>query len=60
MINGDADDTAAIDGVDALYAAAPGTKRWVVLPGADHNSLDVDPLLGYAVDLAAAWFVEHL
>lgn len=60
MINGAADDTASIDTVDAVYAAAPGVKRWIVLPSADHNALDVDPLLSHAATLAADWFVEHL
>jgi pimeloyl-ACP methyl ester carboxylesterase len=60
MINGSADDTAAIDGVDAVFAAAPGPKRWVVLPGADHNDLDEDPLLAHAAAMAADWFTAHL
>jgi pimeloyl-ACP methyl ester carboxylesterase len=60
LVHGSEDDTAPIETVEPVYAAAPGPKRWVVLPGAAHNDLDAGPGLRQAIDTAAAWFTEYL
>jgi pimeloyl-ACP methyl ester carboxylesterase len=60
LVHGAEDDTAPIETVEPVYAAAPGPKRWIVVPEAAHNDLDAGPGLGRAVDAAAAWFSEYL
>jgi pimeloyl-ACP methyl ester carboxylesterase len=60
LVHGEDDDVAPVETVEPVYVNAPGVKRWVVMPGIGHNDLDVDPGLAAAVDLAAAWFAEHL
>lgn len=60
LVNGERDDTAAIETVDAVFAAAPGPKRWVIVPGADHNTLDSDPGLRQALSHVVEWFRTHL
>jgi hypothetical protein len=60
MIHGEDDDVAPVEGVEPVYANAPGVKRWIVTPGLSHNDLDTDPGLAEAAGQAAAWFEEHL
>jgi uncharacterized protein len=60
LVHGADDDTAPIETVEPIYAAAPGPKRWIVVPGAAHNDLDAGPGLGRTIDLASDWFAEHL
>jgi pimeloyl-ACP methyl ester carboxylesterase len=60
LIHGADDDTAPIETVEPVYAAAPGPKKWLVMPGAAHNDLDAGPGLAKAVHAAADWFAEHL
>jgi fermentation-respiration switch protein FrsA (DUF1100 family) len=60
LIHGADDDTAPIETVEPVYAAAPGPKRWIVLPGAAHNDLDAGPGLVRAIEAAGAWFTEYL
>jgi pimeloyl-ACP methyl ester carboxylesterase len=60
LVHGADDDTAPIETVEPVYAAAPGPKRWIVVPGAAHNELDAGPGLARAIDAASAWFTEHL
>lgn len=60
LVHGADDDTAPIETVEPVYAAAPGPKRWIVVPGAAHNDLDAGPGLARAIDAAGAWFDEHL
>lgn len=60
LIHGADDDTAPIETVEPVYAAAPGPKRWIVVPGAAHNDLDAGPGLAAAIEAAGAWFTEHL
>lgn len=60
LINGEKDDTAPIETVDAIYRALPGPKRWLIVPGADHNTLDTDPGLDGALTHATQWFSQYL
>jgi hypothetical protein len=60
LVHGEDDDVAPVETVEPVYTNAPGVKRWIVLPGMGHNDLDSDPGLTTAIDLAAAWFSEHL
>lgn len=60
LVHGADDDTAPIETVEPVYAAAPGPKRWIVIPDAAHNDLDAGPGLERAIDAAAAWFAEYL
>jgi pimeloyl-ACP methyl ester carboxylesterase len=60
MINGERDDTAPVETVAPVYSAAAGLKRWVLVPDADHNSLDTDPGLGVALRDVTTWFQTHL
>lgn len=60
LINGDNDDTAPVETVDPVYRAIPGPKRWVIIPGADHNTLDTEPGLSIALGFAAEWFKQYL
>ena len=60
MVHGSDDDAAAIETIEPVYAAAPGPKRMVTVPGAGHNDLDAGAGLDHAIDLAAGWFTEHL
>jgi hypothetical protein len=60
LVHGADDDVAAVEDVEAVYASAPGPKRWELLSGAGHNDLDAGPGLDRAVELAGDWFVEHL
>jgi pimeloyl-ACP methyl ester carboxylesterase len=60
LVHGEDDDVAPVETVEPVYANAPGVKHWVVMPGMGHNDLDADPGLAAAIDLAAAWFTEHL
>jgi len=60
LVHGQDDDVASIEAVAAIHANAPGPKRWEIVPRAGHNDLDGGPGLTHAIDLAAAWFREHL
>lgn len=60
LVHGEDDDVALIETAEATYANAPGPKRWEILRRTGHNDLDSGPGLARAVDLAAAWFSEHL
>jgi pimeloyl-ACP methyl ester carboxylesterase len=60
LIHGADDDTAPIETVEPVYAAAPGPKEWLVMPGAAHNDLDAGPGLAKAIHAAADWFARHL
>lgn len=60
FISGEDDDTAPIETVAPVFAAVSGIKRWVLVPGADHNDLDSDPGLGRALMTVVDWFGEHL
>jgi hypothetical protein len=60
LVHGEDDDVAPVETVEPVYTNASGVKRWIVLPGMGHNDLDSDPGLTTAIDLAAAWFIEHL
>lgn len=60
MVHGAEDDVAPPGTVESVYAAAPGPKRWVTIPGAGHNDLDAGPGLERAIDLAVAWFGDRL
>ncbi len=56
LVNGAADDTVPLAIVAPVYQAAPGPKRWHVVPDADHNTLDTAAGLGPALDDVADWF----
>lgn len=60
LVNGEDDDTAAIETVDEVYANAPGPKRWLRLPGLAHNDLDAGEGLQRAIREAGTWFESHL
>jgi len=60
LVHGEADDAAVIEAVAPIYANAPGAKKWIVIPRADHGDLDAGPGLAQAVRVAADWFAEHL
>lgn len=60
MINGADDDVVPIETVEPVYRAVPGPKRWIRVPGADHNTLDAGEGLRVAGEQAAAWFEEYL
>ena len=60
LVHGADDDTAPIETVEPVYAAAPGPKRWIVVPGAAHSDLDAGPGLVRVIEAASAWFTEHL
>jgi pimeloyl-ACP methyl ester carboxylesterase len=60
MVNGADDDVVPVETVEPVYAAAPGPKRWIVVPGADHNTLDAGEGLDRAGRYAADWFESHL
>jgi|JI10StandDraft_1071094.scaffolds.fasta_scaffold75341_4 pimeloyl-ACP methyl ester carboxylesterase len=60
LVNGADDDTAPIETVEPVFAAIPSTKRWIVVPSADHNTLDADPGLSAALVQVSQWFATHL
>jgi pimeloyl-ACP methyl ester carboxylesterase len=60
LVHGEDDSAAVIESVAPVYANAPGPKKWVIVPGADHGDLDAGPHLINAIGLAADWFTEHL
>jgi pimeloyl-ACP methyl ester carboxylesterase len=60
LVNGADDDTAPIETVEPVFAAIPSTKRWIVVPSADHNTLDADPGLAAALAEVSQWFATHL
>jgi pimeloyl-ACP methyl ester carboxylesterase len=60
MVNGADDDVVPVETVEPVYAAAPGPKRWIVVPGADHNTLDAGEGLERVGRYAADWFESHL
>lgn len=60
LINGELDDTAPTETVAQIYRSLPGRKRWIIVPGADHNTLDTEPGLGEALKVAVDWFTKYL
>ena len=60
FINGADDDTAPIETVGEVYRVLPGPKRWIIVPDADHNTLDTDPGLTAALADAVSWFGAYL
>jgi pimeloyl-ACP methyl ester carboxylesterase len=60
MINGVDDDVVPLETVEPVYRAVPGPKRWIRMPGADHNTLDAGEGLRSAGEHAASWFETHL
>jgi alpha-beta hydrolase superfamily lysophospholipase len=60
LVHGADDDVAPVEDVEAVYANAPGPKRWEIIPDAGHNDLDAGPGLDRAIELTGDWFVEHL
>lgn len=60
LVHGEDDDVAPVETVEPVYANAPQTKRWHVLPGLGHNDLDAGPGLGAALEQAANWFAHYL
>lgn len=60
LVNGADDDTAPIETVEPVFAAIPSVKRWIVVPSADHNTLDADPGLAAALAEVSQWFATHL
>lgn len=60
LINGEDDEVAPIETVAPVYAAAPGPKKWIRLPGAGHMDLDGGPGLAEVIRSTKAWFLDHL
>jgi uncharacterized protein len=60
LVHGENDSAAVIEAVAPIYANAPGPKKMIVMPGADHGDLDAGPGLAQAIRFAAGWFAEHL
>jgi len=60
LVHGENDDTAIIEGVEPVFANAPGPKGWITIPDADRNHLDARPGLARVITLAVDWFSEHL
>jgi len=60
FISGELDDTAPIETIQPIVDAIPGVKEWMVMAGADHNSLDSDPGLHTALASVTLWFQSHL
>lgn len=60
LINGEDDEVAPVETVAPIYAAAPGPKRWILIPSAGHIDLDAGPGLAEVTRTAAGWFREHL
>ncbi|HEY1590700.1 MAG TPA: alpha/beta hydrolase [Solirubrobacteraceae bacterium] len=60
LVHGEDDDVAPVETVEPVYANAPQTKRWHVLPGLGHNELDSEPGLTAALEQAANWFSHYL
>lgn len=60
LVSGSDDDTAPIETVEPVFAAVAGAKRWVLMPGADHNDLDHGDGLDEALGHVCAWFTQHL
>ena len=60
FINGELDDTAPIETIEPIIEAIPAIKEWIVVAGADHNSLDSDPGLHAALGSITTWFQSHL
>ncbi len=60
VIHGDSDRYVPTSGGKALYDALPESteKRWVEVPGADHNNVLITDFPLYAT--AAEWFLNHL
>lgn len=60
FVNGSDDDIAPIETVEPVFTAVPGSKRWMLIPGADHNDLDHGVGLASALDNVCAWFTQYL
>ncbi|MDO8732169.1 MAG: alpha/beta hydrolase [Actinomycetota bacterium] len=60
FVSGELDDTAPIETIEPIFASIPEIKEWIVVPGADHNSLDSDPGLHFALGSVTTWFQSHL
>ena len=60
FINGELDDTAPIETLEPVFDVIPAIKEWIVVAGADHNSLGSDPGLHSALASVTTWFQSHL
>lgn len=60
FISGEWDDTAPIETIEPVFESISAIKEWIVVAGADHNSLDSDPALHTALGSVATWFQSHL
>ena len=60
LVHGENDSAAVIEAVAPIYANAPGPKKMIVIPGADHGDLDAGPGLAQAIRFATDWFGGHL
>ena len=60
LVHGENDSAAVIEAVAPIYANAPGPKKMIVMPGADHGDLDAGPGLAQAIRFATDWFSGHL
>lgn len=60
LVSGTDDAAVPVETVEPVYQAAPGPKRWILIPNANHNTLDSEPGLGVAASHAADWFTKYL
>jgi len=60
LVHGENDSAAVIEAVAPIYANAPGPKKMIGIPGADHGDLDAGPGLAQAIGFAGDWFAAHL
>lgn len=60
FVSGELDDTAPIETIEPVFESIPAIKEWIVVAGADHNSLDTDPGLDKALGSVTTWFQSHL
>jgi uncharacterized protein len=60
IIHGAEDDITPVEEARALHAAAGEPKRLVVLPGAYHHDVYLDPLFHDVIGMVLEWFVEWM
>lgn len=60
IMHGAEDDITPVEEAQALYAAAGEPKRLVILPGAYHHDVYLDPLFAEVMKAVLEWFGEWL
>lgn len=60
IMHGAEDDITPIEEAQALYTAAGEPKKLVVLPGAYHHDVYLDPLFAVVMQAVLDWFIEWM